>query len=198
MSATTHFDESPPRKAADRILEAARDLFYRLGIRSVGVEEVVSKAGVTKPSLYRAFGSKDELTTAYLREYDARFWALFDAAMSAHPGDPEGQILAFVSGLAERAGKPGYRGCGLTNACVEYPDRDHPARQVPVANKTELRRRLREMAREMGAESSELLGDGLLLLIEGAYVSVHIFGDQGPALSLPDHVDRLIQSHLMR
>ena len=198
MSATTHFDESRPQKAADRILAAARDLFYRLGIRSVGVEEVVTKAGVTKPSLYRAFGSKDELTSAYLGEYDARFWSLFEAALSAHPGDPEGQLLAFVSGLAERAAKPGYRGCGLTNACVEYPDRDHSARRVPVANKTELRRRLRQMAKDMGAGEPDLLGDGLLLLIEGAYITVHIFGDHGPALSLPDHVDRLIQSHVNR
>lgn len=44
----------PPR-AAERIFDTACDLFYRDGIRAVGVDEIVTRAGVTKPSLYRSF-----------------------------------------------------------------------------------------------------------------------------------------------
>ncbi|HVI92222.1 MAG TPA: helix-turn-helix domain-containing protein, partial [Dongiaceae bacterium] len=55
-----------PLKAADRIRRTARDLFYQQGIRAVGVDEIVTQAGVTKPSLYRSFASKDELAAAYL------------------------------------------------------------------------------------------------------------------------------------
>ena len=57
-------------RAADRIRQTARDLFYREGIRAVGVDEIVTRAGVTKPSLYRSFPSKDELAAAYLRDYE--------------------------------------------------------------------------------------------------------------------------------
>lgn len=191
-------DRPAPRKASDRILAAARDLYYRLGIRAVGVEEIVALAGATKPSLYRAYGSKDDLTARYLAEYDTRFWSFFDAAVAAHPGDPRAQILSFMSGLSQRAATPGYRGCGLTNALVEYPEPGHPARAVPVKNKAELRRRLREMAREMGAPAPDSLGDGLHLLIEGAYVSVHLFGTDGPARSLVENAKRLIQASLAR
>ncbi len=177
--------EAAPRpRAADRIRATARDLFYRRGIRAVGVDEIVDTAGVTKPSLYRAFSSKDALAAAYLRDYDGEFWARFDAAVAAHPGDPRAQIGAFLAGLAARADRGGYRGCGLTNAAVEYPEVDHPARRVVEDNKRRLRERLTAMARAMGATDAEALGDGLLLLIEGGYVSGQLFGAAGPARSI--------------
>ena len=143
--------------AADRIRKTAREMFYRDGIRAVGVDAIVNEAGVTKPSLYRSFSSKDELAAAYLRDYDAEFWARFDAACAAHPGDPRAQILAYLSGLGARAVQSGYRGCGLTNAAVEYPESDHPARAVAVAHKAQLRTRLAAMAREMGAADPDAL-----------------------------------------
>lgn len=197
MTISNKLDRTPSR-AGDRILSAARDLFYRLGIRAVGVDEIVTRAGATKPSLYRSFGSKDDLTQRYLKEVEARFWSFFDAAVAAHPADPRAQILSFLSGLSQRAASRGYRGCGLTNAAVEYPEEGHPARLIPVASKNELRRRLRAMAAEMGAASPDALGDGLLLLIEGTYASVHIFGTEGPARSLVENARRLIQAHLAR
>src|SRR5438128_10844510 len=109
-----------PLRAADRIMGVARKLFYKEGIRAVGVDEIVRQAGVTKPSLYRSFASKDELAAAYLREYDKAFWQRFDAAVAAHPGEPHKQIIEFLDGVAHRAVKPAYRGCGMTNAAVEY------------------------------------------------------------------------------
>ncbi len=188
-------DERPVR-AADRIKQSARELFYREGIRAVGVDAIVEQAGVTKPSLYRSFPSKDELAAAYLRDYEAAFWERFDAAVAAHPGDPRAQLRAFLTPVATRAAKHGYRGCGLTNAAVEYPEPGHPARLVAEANKHALRRRLAEMAAEMGAADPETLGDGLLLLIEGAYVSGQLFGKGGPARAVAAVADRLIAASL--
>ena len=92
--------------------------------------------------------------------------------------------------------KPDYRGCGMTNAAVEYPEANHPARLVGEANKRELRRRLRDMAAEMGAADPDTLGDGLLLLIEGAYISGQLFGPGGPAASVAENADRLIAASL--
>ncbi|MEQ1940057.1 TetR/AcrR family transcriptional regulator [Mesorhizobium sp. CN5-321] len=185
-----------PLRAADKILNVARDLFYRQGIRAIGVDEVVRKAGVTKPSLYRSFPSKDELAASYLRRYDEEFWERFDEAVAAHPGDPRAQILAFLSRVAKRSQKPGYRGCGMTNAAVEYPEPEHPARLVSEDNKKELRRRLRAMAAAMGARDADELGDGLLLLIEGAYISAQLFGPGGPSQSVAKNAELLIGASL--
>ncbi|MFC3653062.1 TetR/AcrR family transcriptional regulator [Dyella humi] len=186
----------PPRRAADRIRDTAFDLFYREGIRAVGVEEIVSQAGVTKPSLYRAFESKDELIAAYLRDYDQRFCQRFEAPAADHPGDPKGQLLAYLDKLAARASRDGYRGCGLTNAVIEYPERDHPAHQVAVESKQALRERLREMCRGMGAREPDELADGILLLLEGSYVSGQTFGEGGPARVLGAMVRCLIDAYV--
>ena len=176
-SATPDQPATKPLLAADRIRKTAREMFYRDGIRAVGVDAIVTQAGVTKPSLYRSFSSKDELAATYLRDYDAEFWARFDGACAAHPGDPRAQLLEYLSGLSKRAVLSGYRGCGLTNAAVEYPEAEHPARAVAVEHKLELRRRLNEMAAGMGAGDPQALADGLLLLIEGAFVSSQLFGE---------------------
>src|SRR5690606_6150197 len=94
-------------RAADRILAAARDLFYREGIRAIGVDEIVRKAGVTKPSLYRSFSSKDELAASYLRQYDREFWTRFDEAVAAHPGNPRSQVVAYLGPSARRSQRKG-------------------------------------------------------------------------------------------
>ncbi|MGE8677644.1 MAG: TetR/AcrR family transcriptional regulator [Achromobacter marplatensis] len=195
-SATPDQPATKPLLAADRIRKTAREMFYRDGIRAVGVDAIVTQAGVTKPSLYRSFSSKDELAATYLRDYDAEFWARFNAACEAHPGDPRAQLLDYLSGLSKRAVLSGYRGCGLTNAAVEYPEPEHPARAVAVEHKLELRRRLNEMAAGMGAGDPEALADGLLLLIEGAFVSSQLFGEGGPAGRVAEMADKLIQAHL--
>ena len=190
--------ETPAPRAADKILDVARDLFYREGIRAIGVDEIVKRAGVTKPSLYRSFPSKDELAASYLRKYDLEFWERFDEAVDAHPGDPRAQIIAFLTRVGKRTQKPDYRGCGMTNAAVEYPERGHPARLVSENNKQELRRRLRAMAAAMGAADSDTLGDGLLLLIEGAYISGQLFGLGGPAAAVARNADLLIEASLKK
>ena len=188
--------EAPLPRAAERIRASAAELFYREGIRAVGVDEIVSRAGVTKPSLYRSFASKDELAAAYLRDYEAAFWNRFEEPAQSHPQDPRGQLLEYMRGLSQRATRNGYRGCGLTNAAVEYPAAEHPARLVAQAHKRLLRRRLTAMCKAMGARTPDVLADGLLLLLEGAYASGLTFGANGPARALVIVAEQLIDAHV--
>jgi len=68
------------------------------------------------------------------------------------------------------------------NTTVEYPSRDNPARQVAEAHKKVFRKRLRELAAAMGARHPAVLGDALLLVIEGIYVTGQQ-SEEGPAQS---------------
>ena len=183
-------------KAAERIRRTARELFYREGIRAIGVEEIVTRAGVTKPSLYRSYASKDELAAEYLRDYEVAFWKVFEAGAQIHPDNARAQLMAYFEGLAQRATQAGYRGCGLTNAVVEYPGDDHPARKVAEEHKQKLRERLIELSKAMGAKDPALLANGLLLLLEGTYSSGQLFGPHGPAASLVKVANQLIDASL--
>ncbi|NQE64403.1 TetR/AcrR family transcriptional regulator [Caulobacter sp. RHG1] len=187
---------APAPRAAERIFDTARELFYREGIRAVGVDEIVTRAGVTKPSLYRSYKSKDELVAAVLREVETGFWARFEAAEILHPDDPKAQMVAYFCGLAERSGGGDYRGCNLSNAIVEYPDREHAGRQVAQVHKQALRERLHAKAAEMGASDPKALGDAMMLLIEGVFTSSQMFdGDDKPAKAVIGAVRALIAAY---
>src|SRR6516225_4273793 len=68
--------------ARDKVFDVAADLFYRQGVRAVGVETIVKEAGVAKISLYRSFPSKDDLVVAYLESRRAAFWLQWDEAFA--------------------------------------------------------------------------------------------------------------------
>ena len=51
------------------ILLCALRLFATRGYDAVGVQEIVVAAGITKPTLYHYFGSKQGLLDALLKEY---------------------------------------------------------------------------------------------------------------------------------
>lgn len=190
-------DACAPRKsAAERVFETARDLFYHRGIRAVGVDEIVNQAGVTKPSLYRAFASKDELVAACLEESGREGRADLDAVIATAPDDPREQLRAVIAYYAAKMADPDFRGCPMSNTAVEFPEPGHPGRVVLEECKTESRTRILDLTRKLPVSSPDALADGLVLLIEGAMASHHIFGSQGPSSSLASSANALIDAYL--
>src|ERR1700751_5586464 len=95
-AALTHGkDERIPPRA--RILAAAADLFYRNGIRAVGVEAIAEAAGTNKMTLYRHFDSKDDLVAEYLRRLAAQADAAWDRRAVRFPNDPLAQLRAWLT-----------------------------------------------------------------------------------------------------
>src|SRR6266487_3435721 len=108
----------PPR---ERIIAAASDLFYRHGIRAVGVEAIAEAAGTNKMTLYRHFASKDELVAEYLRCLAEKANASWEKLAAPHPSDPRAQLRAWLEEMADHVGSGNERGCPLANAAVELP-----------------------------------------------------------------------------
>ena len=106
-------DDVAHKLVGERVFEVAADLFYREGIRAVGVEKIVKQAGVAKISLYRNFASKDDLIVAYLESRDAAFWSHLDGVLAEFAGKPHAQLRALMSYVVERTTQPGYRGCAF-------------------------------------------------------------------------------------
>jgi AcrR family transcriptional regulator len=156
--------------ARDRIFEAAKKLFYRLGIRGVSVDAIAAEADTTKVTFYRVFDSKEDLIVKVLEDQSQRFWKWWDGVVDKHDGNPRAQLDALFADIRERiAGESADRGCPLCNAAVEVVEEDHPAREVIRAHRAELARRLRELCRAMGARQPDVLGDALSLLLAGLF-----------------------------
>ena len=186
----------PRKNAATRIFETARDLFYQRGIRAVGVDEIVCQAGVTKPSLYRSFESKDELVAACLESFAAEGKAELQMTLAKAGEDPLAQLRALVGHYADKLTRPDFRGCPMSNTAIEFPEAGHPGRAVAETCKMEARESIVGLARKLPVDDPEVLADGLLLLIEGAFSVHHLFGSQGPSQCLVETADRLIDAHL--
>jgi AcrR family transcriptional regulator len=161
----------PKERVRDRIMRTARDLFYCRGIHAVGVDTIASEAGTNKMSFYRNFTSKDELVAEYLREVEAEAWGWWDETVAAHAGDPRAQVEALFGLLFKKCCSEESRGCALANAAVEITESDHPARPIIEKYKADMRSRFGQLARDMHARDSDALGDSLMLLWEGSYLS---------------------------
>ncbi len=173
--------EKPKSRVRDCIMQTATNLFYKRGIRAVGVDTIASEAGTNKMSFYRSFASKDELVAEYLRGEERESWQWWDKTVAAHAGDPRAQVEALFDVLVKNTCKAGSRGCALANAAVEITEPDHPARPVVEKYKAEMRRRFRALAHEMQARDADSLGDALMLLWEGSYLTRLTFpGEHGP------------------
>ena len=167
-----------------RILQTASEMFYRDGIRAVGIDAVIERSGVAKMSLYRNFPSKDALVTAWLEDRNEFFWRRWDKVEASRPDDPRGQIEAILDMVAENASHQKWRGCPFLNTGTEFPEPDHPARAVILANKRAVRDRLRFLVSAAGARDPDLLAQQLQLLIDGAYAIGQSLGPDGPARSV--------------
>jgi AcrR family transcriptional regulator len=185
-------EKIPPR---ERILTAAGELFYRHGIRAVGVDSIAEAAGTNKMTLYRHFVSKDELVAEYLRRAAQDADASWARYAQEHPGNPLAQLRAWLEDMAEHAASTDERGCPLVNAAVELPDKDHPARRVIEEAKAGVRARLIALCRAAGLDQPELLADELNLLLEGARVTAQSVGAVGLGPRLLRMCEAMIAAH---
>jgi AcrR family transcriptional regulator len=183
----------PPR---DRILAAARELFYRHGIRAVGVEAITEAAATNKMTLYRHFGSKDELIAAYLNQLAKEGDELWERLSCDHPGDPHAQLEGWVAYVEDVLTNRGDRGCAIANAAVELRESNHPARKIIDNYKTRKRERLVALFRDADYADPELLADEVFLLFEGARISIQCCANtSGPASRVVGMLRSLLNEH---
>lgn len=168
----------PPR---ERLLRAATRLFYRHGITAVGIDAVVAEAQVAKMSLYRQFGSKDDLVAACLERLDRLYhdWFVEQVEKRCEPG--RDRLLTAFDVIDEWIHSDGFRGCAFINSAVELADPQHPAHAAVLAHKKRDRGYLEVLATQAGAPDPAALARQLMLLLEGAIVTALVQGDRDAA-----------------
>jgi AcrR family transcriptional regulator len=172
----------------ERIMEAADRLFYRKGIRAVGVDTVAAEAGISKRSLYDTFPSKDALVAAYLRQ------RMQPLPVSDPP--PAAQILALFDQLQARFASGDFRGCPFVNAVTELAEDCGTARTIALAYKDERHRHIVSLLTQAGASDPGTLASQITLLFEGAIASMLVRQDPAAARQARDAAAVLIAAGL--
>ncbi|GAY08888.1 transcriptional regulator, tetr family [Pseudonocardia sp. N23] len=161
---------------AERLLDAAADLFDRDGIRAVGVDRLVAEADVARASLYQNFGSKDALVLAWLTRRDELDRAAYDRALRAatrdagSPADPATRIRTFFDLAAASMRRRHFRGCLYVNALTEFPDDDHSVHLLVAEHRKWMRDEIADAAAMAGAAAPAALAASVQLLYDGGLV----------------------------
>jgi AcrR family transcriptional regulator len=183
-------------KPRERILETAANLFYANGYRAVGIDRIIAESGVAKMSFYRHFPSKDDLIAAYLQRASDNFWVWLETITRDQP-DPRQQLEAIFAAVTTRSIHPACLGCTFMAAALEFPALEHPAHAVALEYKSSVLAKLTELSRLAGAREPEVLGAGLMMLMDGAWSAARMFGPGNHAQHVATIAKSLIAAELM-
>ena len=158
-------------QARERILDTAYELFSRHGIRAVGVDEVIQRAGVAKATLYRHFPSKDELVLAFLRRRE-QVWTLDWVEAEAKRGGstPEEQLLAIFDAFDSWFRRDDFEACSFINVMLEMGP-EHPATTASIQHLKNIRSIVQRLAEEAGLRDPDSFARSWHILMKGSIVS---------------------------
>jgi AcrR family transcriptional regulator len=170
------------RRARERLLDIAEDLFYRDGFHAVGLDRILTDAGVTKTTFYNHFSSKQALVLEVLRARDAWWRKIFAERLRERAGDdPGAQLAAIFDVLDEFIDTEEFNGCIFVNVAVEFPRGHALPHQAAAEHKELMGALLRDLALRAGARDPIALAEELALLMEGSYVTRQVSGNRDAA-----------------
>jgi AcrR family transcriptional regulator len=158
----------------ERLGRAAYELFSREGIRSVGVDAVIARAGTAKMTLYRNFPSKDDLILDFLRRREqlwTREW--LEAESQRRGATPRDQLLAIFDVFSEWFSQPDFEGCSFLTTMIEINDREHPVHQAAVVHLANIRSYIERLAAEIGIRDVDSFARKWHILMKGSIMAAH-------------------------
>jgi AcrR family transcriptional regulator len=168
--------KNPDVSVRDRLLDAADRLFYREGVRAVGIDRVLAEADAAKASLYQHFGCKDQLVASYLERRTVSARASIEAYLADTP--PSQRALRFFDWVVEWAESKDFRGCPLQHTVSELTDAEHPARAIAHGQRDWFMERFLEWTKAAGVKDPKATARALVVLFDGAVAGSEVDGPQ--------------------
>jgi AcrR family transcriptional regulator len=160
----------------DRLLNAADRLFYREGVRAVGIDRVLAEADAAKASLYQHFGCKDQLVASYLERKTGDARVQIEAYLADTP--PSQRALRFFDWVVDWTESKDFRGCPLQHTVSELTDAAHPARAIAHAQREWFKARLFEWSTAAAVKDAKAIARALIVLFDGAVAGSEVDGPQ--------------------
>jgi AcrR family transcriptional regulator len=180
----------------DQLIDAALRLFYREGFNATGIDKILAEAGVAKMTLYKHFGSKEELIREVLRKRDQDFGEWIMQYVESHAATPRDRLLALFDAHFEWFSQRVFSGCMFLNAAAEFSRINEPVSSIADESKKRLRGYVRGLASAAEAGSPDHLADSLMLLLEGAIGCAQVSGDRRWAQKARDAAEILIDAEI--
>jgi AcrR family transcriptional regulator len=180
--------------ARERILETSYELFSRRGVRDVGIDELIARAGVAKATLYAHFPSKDDLVVAFLERREQRWTLAFVVAEAERRGTTaEQQLLAIFDAFDEWFRRDDFEACSFIKLLFEMGG-DHAAGRASVRHLDNIRSIVRNLADGAGLRDPDAFARSCHLLMKGSIVAAAA-GDADAAQRAKAMARTLIDQH---
>jgi AcrR family transcriptional regulator len=187
----------------DRLVQAARKLFWERGYASTGIAEILKAADAGSGSLYYFFPTKEDLLLAVLAWYQANLWAEVVQPVFERVSDPIERIFGILDGYRRGLLATSFRGgCPIGNLALELSDNLPAARHLLALNFSGWRKAVEQCLTEAAGRMPESLDrDELALFVlttmEGAVMLARTYQSIEPYDSavtrLRDYFDRLLR-----
>jgi AcrR family transcriptional regulator len=178
----------------ERLVTAAYELFARKGVQAVGVDAIIERSGVARQTLYRHFGSKQELVLAFLeRREEVWTYGWLAAEVHRRERDPRRRLLAIFDVFDEWFRRPDFEGCSFINVMLEHPAVDHPLHVAAAGYLARIRAFLEELAGDAGIADPASLAREWHILMKGSIVAAGE-GDVDAALRAK-RIGRVLLTH---
>ena len=191
---------NPPRddgqdSGRERLSRAAYELFSREGVKSVGVDAVIARAGTAKMTLYRNFPSKDDLILDFLHRREQLWTREWLETESSRRGEtPRDQLLAIFDVFSEWFSQPDFEGCSFLTTMIEINDREHPVHQAAVVHLANIRDYIKGLAAEAGIRDADSFARKWHILMKGSIMAAHE-GDAAAAARARELGELLLAQH---
>lgn len=169
------------RSPRERLIDAASRLFCRFGINAVGVDAVVAEAGTAKATLYKLFGSKDQLVEVVLEREGGAWRNWFLHGLDSGEGSAAIRLRRIFPLLEEWFSQDHFYGCPFINAIAEHDKRNDRLRSLALEHKRAVLSRIQDLAREAGAVEPARFAHQLGIVMDGAIVAAMVTRDPAVA-----------------
>ncbi|WP_435623870.1 TetR/AcrR family transcriptional regulator [Flagellimonas sp.] len=167
----------------EKIIITAGDLFYTNGYNSTGINEIISKCGIAKATLYSHFKSKEEICIAYLTQRHDEFLNDLKQYVSRRKTG-KNQLLAIFDYLADFYREDVFFGCWALKTLGELSAKQQRIFSTIQKHKKELLLYLGEVVLEnihnVSKAEVEKVSGGIYMLYDGAITEAYLHKNAWP------------------
>ncbi len=177
------------------IIETASNLFYQKGYNLTGINEIISKSGIAKATLYNHFKSKEDICVAYLNYLNKTFIEDIREFSESKPIG-KNQISALFDFLEKFFFSSDFNGCWCLNTISEIPRENEKIRNEIKKEKSEFLNLIVMLLENNFPKKNKkeiaILAKQIYLIYESAISESHLHQDVWPIATAKEIVNKIL------